>query len=225
MTVILGEEFDVSSPTFDDDVAQHAVEFAQQELGALRAPTNAADWTNTSFAPNLRGTAFDGLRGEDLMFGSDGADTIFGGADDDFIYAGAGNDFAGGSNGNDTVLGGAGDDTVLGGGRNDVGNDLLSGGEGNDTIVAGNGNDTVIGGTGEDVFVFNVGQLDGVDTVVDFEEGVDTIRVRGAADGSTLSYDSTTGLISLNGQVIAQTDPGLDLDDTGRNSICDLELF
>lgn len=221
MTVILGEEFDVSSPTFDDDVAQHAVEFAQQELGLTPGgPTNAVDLIN-----GVGGGRIDGLRGEDFMFGSDAGDTLFGGANDDFIYAGAGNDFAGGSNGNDTVLGGAGDDTVLGGGRNDVGNDLLSGGEGNDTIVAGNGSDTVIGGAGQDAFVFNVGQLNGVDTVVDFEEGVDTIRVRGAADGSTLSYDSTTGLISLNGQAIAQADPGLELDDTGRNSIGDLELF
>lgn len=221
MTVILGEEFDVSSPTFDDDVAQHAAEFAQQDLGLTPGtPTNEADLINAVGSGSI-----DGLQGGDFAFGSDSGDTIFGGAGDDFIFAGAGNDFVGGSNGNDTVLGGAGDDVVRGGGRNDMGDDIISGGTGNDTLVAGNGNDTMIGGSGEDVFVFESGNLEGVDTIVDFEEGVDTIRVRGAADGSTLAYDATTGLISLNGQVIAQADPGLELDETGRNSIGDLELF
>lgn len=219
MTVILGEEFDVSSPTFEDDVAARAAELAQEELGAPGAPTNAADWIQSA------GGSIDGLSGNDLMFGTDDADTMFGGADDDFIYGTDGNDFVGGSNGNDVVLGGAGDDTVRGGGINDQGNDLISGGLGDDTLVAGNGNDTMIGGEGEDVFTFEVGNLDGIDTIVDFESGIDSIRVRGAADGSSLSYDSTTGLISYNGQVIAQADTGLDLNDTGRNIIGDLELF
>lgn len=229
MTVILGEEFDLSSPTFEADVAERAAEFAQQELGLTPGePTNAADLI-TGGTPNFDSGSgipgFDGLRSGDFMFGTDEAEVLFGGADDDFIYGGAGNDFVGGSDGNDTVLGGAGDDTVRGGGRSDVGNDIISGGEGNDTIIAGGGSDTMIGGSGEDVFVFEEGSIGDVAQIVDFESGVDKIRVRGAADGSTLSYDATTGLISYNGQVIAQADTGLDLDQSGRNVINDLELF
>ena len=227
MTVILGEQFDVSSPEFCDEVAEHAEDFAQQEFGAPTGPSNAADWINSSLPRNVDSglPGYDGLRGDDVMFGTDEAEVLFGGADDDFIAGGAGDDFLGGSNGNDTVIGGAGNDTVRGGGRDDMGDDLLAGCEGDDTIVAGNGNDTMIGGEGADTFVFEVGNLQGVDTILDFEDGTDRIRVRGAADGATLEYDQATGEILYNGNVIAQADAGLNLSDSGRNSIGDLELF
>lgn len=227
MTVILGEEFDLASSTFEEDVTERAAELAQQELGLPPGePTNAADLI-LGGTPNVRSglSGFDGLQGGDFMFGSDHSEVLFGGAGDDFIYGASGNDFVGGSNGNDTVLGGAGNDIVRGGGLDDTGNDLLSGGIGDDTLVAGRGNDTLIGGTGKDAFVFEEGSIEGIDQIIDFETEFDKIRVRGATDGATLSYDPTTGLVSYNGQIIAQLDAGLDITQTERNSIGDLELF
>ena len=73
--------------------------------------------------------------------------------------------------GNDTVLAGEGDDTIDGG----AGRDLLLGEEGADTIHGGADDDTLIGGSGADAFVFKAGH--GTDTVQDFANGEDTIRI------------------------------------------------
>ncbi|MDW8341370.1 MAG: M10 family metallopeptidase C-terminal domain-containing protein [Geminicoccaceae bacterium] len=80
---------------------------------------------------------------------------------------------ASGEAGNDTLWGGAGDDVLLGG----PGRDVLVGGPGDD-VLAGN----LGGGVGDRrVDVFGIGDIAGagVDTVVDFERGVDKIRIVG----------------------------------------------
>lgn len=73
--------------------------------------------------------------------------------------------------GNDLVLAGEGDDTIGGG----AGNDMLFGEEGDDTIHGGAGDDTLYGGSGADTFVFKTGH--GTDTIKDFTDGEDTIRI------------------------------------------------
>lgn len=179
------------------------------------------------FPDHIAESIVDGMRGSDIIFGTDGDDfRIYGGADDDFIYGGDGDDFLGGSDGNDTVIGGRGDDTIRGGGINEIeGCDLLVGGEGDDTIYLGSDEDTAIGGEGSDTFVFQVDKsLNGIDTIVDFEEGIDKIKVLGAPSGSTLSYDPATGQLLFNNQVIAQLQQGLSIENQKRD--CDdLELF
>jgi Ca2+-binding RTX toxin-like protein len=94
----------------------------------------------------------------------------------DSFNGSAGDDWVAGYKGADTLTGNDGRDTLNGGEHNDV----LNGGAGNDKLIAGTGNDTMTGGADADQFWFNVG-LFGHDTVTDFENGVDKIRITGQA--------------------------------------------
>ena len=177
-----------------------------------------------------------GNNGEDTLHGDDGNDSIKGGFNWDTVYGDAGNDTVLGQNGNDTVSGGAGNDTVMGNNGDDVlegdaGDDLLDGGPGddmmrggadNDTLLAGTARDTLVGGAGDDVltggnapdlFVFNPDSATGDDTITDFEDGFDMIRINGSAefsdltilpvgldtlvtwDGGSVTLENTVGLI------------------------------
>lgn len=96
------------------------------------------------------------------------------------IHGGAGDDALWGNADRNTIRGGAGADRIFGRGGDDIlegngGSDLLNGGPGNDTLIGGTGNDLLIGGSGADTFVFRKG-FDH-DTIVDFEDNVDTIRI------------------------------------------------
>jgi Ca2+-binding RTX toxin-like protein len=134
--------------------------------------------------------------GDDFIDGGDGNDNLNGNGGDDVIYGGAGDDrlegdgvlfaaidpgnggpltFVAITPGDDTLYGEEGDDTLLGGGGNDsligdVGNDALRGGSGDDWLDGGPGDDSLQGGSGGDTYAFNVG--DGVDAIVDFDEGL-----------------------------------------------------
>ena len=97
-----------------------------------------------------------------------------------------GNDNITGSTDNDTIDGGLGDDTINGGDGNDnltggLGNDNLTGGNGNDTINGGLGNDTINGGDGPDTFVLTAGE--GIDTIQDYQDGIDSILLKNLTYG------------------------------------------
>ncbi|MGF1494010.1 MAG: 5'/3'-nucleotidase SurE [Microcoleaceae cyanobacterium] len=117
--------------------------------------------------------------GDDFISGDDGDDRLRGDLNqrrsaeeggNDTISGGAGNDQIAGKAGDDVLLGDAGDDQIWG----DQGDDLLNGGLGNDTLHGDSGD--LFGGA--DTFVLAAGQ--GVDTIVDFEAGLDVI---GLAEG------------------------------------------
>jgi cysteinyl-tRNA synthetase len=82
-----------------------------------------------------------------------------------------GNDIFNGIGGNDTLNGGGGNDRVFGG----TGSDLLRGQWGADLLNGQRGNDTLSGGAGNDTFVFEKGT--GRDTVLDFVDGTDRLRI------------------------------------------------
>ncbi len=149
----------------------------------------------------------DGGAGADTIFGGWGNDTLSGGVGDDKMVGGRDDDSLSGATGNDTLSGGEGRDTLAGGDGNDVldggddndlllgdaGSDRLSGGFGNDTLNAGSGGDTLDGGAGNDlliggseadVFVFERLVAGERDTIQDFADGVDRIRISGL-DGAT----------------------------------------
>ena len=95
------------------------------------------------------------------------------------IKSGSGNDVLTGNGqanrldggiGNDKLDGGLGNDSLLGG----AGNDSLLGGAGNDSLTGGMGQDILTGGKGADQFVFGLG--DGINTVTDFQDGIDHLR-------------------------------------------------
>jgi Ca2+-binding RTX toxin-like protein len=123
------------------------------------------------------GTKFE-LRGDDFIsLGTNG----------DRFATGRGNDILYGRNGADTLDGGKGNDTVKG----NQGDDVLAGGRGDDDLYGGSGKDRLGGGRGADDFVFEVDfgdtglGLGGTDTIADFEDGIDRIRIEMAAVGVT----------------------------------------
>ncbi len=111
-----------------------------------------------------------------------GDDIIFGGDEFDVVFA------------ND------GDDLIFGKG----GDDVLIGGEGDDVLIGGEGSDTLIGGEGADTFLYKLDDFANgeVDTVVNFESGVDQVIISGAdpdlvtVDENMIKYDGETIIVS-----------------------------
>ncbi|HSF94232.1 MAG TPA: calcium-binding protein [Thermohalobaculum sp.] len=104
--------------------------------------------------------------GDDLIEGSEGDDLIWAREASDSIYGGAGDDLIFAQDGDDLVHGG-------------VGKDLLRGEDGDDILAGDEGEDHLLGGLGADRFL--AGPDGHVDTIADFEPGVDLIRFGGSA--------------------------------------------
>ncbi|MDX8348802.1 calcium-binding protein [Cognatiyoonia sp. IB215446] len=119
---------------------------------------------------------------------------------DDVMSGGNGADWIDGFIGNDTISGNGGDDVLFG----RSGADAVTGGTGADIIIGGTDNDTLTGGTGADTFVFDLG--DGLDTITDFEEGIDLISFKG------------TGLTFADLNILTRSD-GLTIVGYGNSSI------
>ncbi|SFE41745.1 calcium-binding protein [Roseivivax sediminis] len=145
----------------------------------------------------------EGGAGDDTIGGSFGADNVRGNAGDDSLgggtgmdslVGGAGADSIGGGEGNDVVVGGDGNDFLAGGGRNDT----VDGGAGADTLNGGDGDDLLTGGIGADRFVWTSGETGAVDTIADFQDGVDTLFLVGVenAPGTGLAGKLDTLAIS-----------------------------
>ncbi len=112
----------------------------------------------------------NGGKSDDRLYGEDGDDTLNGDNGDDTLYGGAGSDELDGGAGNDRLEGGEGNLDFLAGG---AGEDRLFGNGGNDRLEGGTGADRLHGGEGADEFMFRRG--DGVDVILDFDDGIDTI--------------------------------------------------
>ncbi len=163
-----------------------------------------------------------GDRGDDLIYGGDGNDdlcgddgndTIFGDRSDnrgvpvgangqqDCINGGAGNDLMYGNEGKDTLNGDAGNDTLFGGKDNDI----LFGGEGDDLLFGGSGDNTLSGGAGSDRFV--LGALQGSNTILNFEVGIDKLVLTGGLSFQQLQFSATSNgsllRVAATGQVLA----------------------
>ncbi|WP_176752436.1 VCBS domain-containing protein [Pelistega sp. MC2] len=141
---------------------------------------------------------------DDTINGTDDADIIDGGEGNDTLNGGAGNDRLYGGAGNDTLNGGAGDDYLYGG----LDNDTLNGGDGDDYLVGGAGKDTLTGGAGADTFVFAALLLtngNNVDTITDFQTGVDKIALSSLFfDGGLVAADALGDQVAF---VSSGTDP------------------
>ncbi len=138
-------------------------------------------------------------------------DTISGGLLGDIISAGAGNDI---------IFGQAGDDLLEG----EEGNDLLIGGDGDDVLRGGTGSDIMTGGAGTDTFEFFAEDLAaGLDTITDFDDDIIVLREIGA--DANVSYNSTTGKVSVDGQevIILTEDSELTIENIEGSD--DWELF
>ncbi|MBW3585724.1 MAG: hypothetical protein KY448_07715, partial [Cyanobacteria bacterium 0813] len=172
------------------------------------------DYINGNMAND---TVYGGID-SDTLFGGKGFDLIFGDRANDTIYGNRGNDSISGDEGNDLLYGGKADDVMLGGAGDDVligdqGNDTLCGDEGNNTLIGGSGDDllfadtgddllfggigsdTLIGGIGSNGFVLSAGG--GIDTIINFSAGVDSIELVGGLDFNQLSFTETNGSTAI----------------------------
>jgi ELWxxDGT repeat protein len=106
---------------------------------------------------------------------------------------------ASGFSGSTYIYGRSGNDTLMGG----SGNDYLKGDNGDDLINGGAGNNRLYGGSGKDTFVLT--NIQGKDTIYDFENGVDSL---GLSDGLTfndldIQANGSNTNILLGNQVLA----------------------
>jgi Ca2+-binding RTX toxin-like protein len=143
-----------------------------------------------------------GLAGDDLLDGGDGDDTLSGGEGNDTLLGGSGQDQLFGDSGNDSLDGGDGDDKLFGGEGNDTllggqGQDQLVGDAGDDVLNGGSGDNTLTGGTGKDIFVLSTA---GKNTIADFQDGQDLLKLEGGLTFGSLSIFEQNGntLITTN---------------------------
>jgi serralysin len=157
-------------------------------------------YANDLLIGNDRANQIGGSHGDDTIVGAAGFDTLMGGQGSDQIQGGLNADL---------IYGGDGDDQLRGGN----GHDQINGGNGNDTLRGGKGADTLSGGPGADVFVFDA-MLDAetnLDTLIDFERGIDQIELSAAVFsalsgqmgeaigiGPYISYNAATGVLSYD---------------------------
>ena len=195
---------------------------ADGEVDTLISIENA---TGSNFNDILIGTSggqanvLNGGGGNDTLNGGSGADTLIGGAGSDTAeYSGSNNavnvriyqniGLRGEASGDvlqsiENLIGSRFDDTLIGesnGQANRIaggdGDDFINTGSGADILVGGDGADTLQGGTGADLFEFS---RDGdLDTVMDYEAGVDTISLRGYG-ASFDSFAEVQGAASQQG--------------------------
>jgi Ca2+-binding RTX toxin-like protein len=159
------------------------------------------------------------------IIGKDGQTNAF------FIQGDCGDNVIGGNQA-DLIKSGLGDDVIIGGSGSDIldagaGDDIIVGGNGSDIIRAGSGVDIITGGQGADIFEFFGEEfLPGeVDTITDFTEGEDIVRLKGIGNDADVQYDKASGKVSINGEDVLQLDSGLDvtIKDSDRNG--NWELF
>ncbi|MEL7076882.1 MAG: tandem-95 repeat protein [Cyanobacteria bacterium J06582_2] len=129
---------------------------------------------------SLTGLGVDTLDSIELanLYGRDGAN---------LIDATAANNIA------TVIKGEGGDDTLMGSQMSDS----IFGGSGNDVLYGSRGNDTLIGNSGADVFVIE--SAAGMDTIQDFEDGVDSFGL------TSLSFSDLSVTISGAGVLIIDT--------------------
>lgn len=178
-----------------------------------------------------------GQQGESnfFTFEGNGSDNAVGGNEFDIIAGGEGNDVIAGLDGDDNLYGGLGNDIIRGGEGDDLvsggkGDDDLIGGDGVDIIMGGSGTDVMNGGDGADIFEFLVANdcaAGEVDQITDFKADgfADVIRLQGVASDATVSYDASTGYVSINDQNIIKLEEGLNVQASDSDGNGNWELF
>jgi Ca2+-binding RTX toxin-like protein len=127
--------------------------------------------------------AFSGA-GADIISGNDGIDNLEGNEGNDTIFGDEGDDGLAGQEGDDSLVGGNGNDRLYGW----LGNDVLIGDAGSDTLYGDSGNDRLTGGSEADTFNFGSDFVAGaafnslgLDTITDFQSGLDKIQLQRSA--------------------------------------------
>ena len=148
-----------------------------------------------------------------VLYGEAGDDSLIGGAGNDTLTGGAGIDMAIYSAATAAVTVNLTAGTATGGGGSDIlrgiegvtGSrfaDLLTGSAGADTLRGGRGLDMLTGGAGADAFVFAADDSVGsaIDSITDFQTGIDTVMIEGAtSDGLSLVRTDDGGTLIFAG--------------------------
>ncbi|MGH1577497.1 calcium-binding protein [Planktotalea sp.] len=212
-----GDDLDISTP--EDLLAFDAVD---TYLGVvLEDGWTEGDEIEFADLADVSITEADMINGDainDTFYGGLGKDTISGGKGKDKLYGGKKDDILAGNKGYDKLYGQKGDD-------------LLEGGKGKDTLDGGFGDDVMTGGTGDDTFIFRAEY--GSDTITDFDNNNDTLRLEAAlwtgdlsvADVlSTFATDVTDG--DFDGVLFDFGDEQLYVNGIGVNGLNnDLEII
>ncbi|WP_303396170.1 Ig-like domain-containing protein [Zobellella denitrificans] len=112
-----------------------------------------------------------------------------------------------GSDGDDVIYGTDGNDFLIG----DAGNDILIGGAGDDILIGGLGNNTLTGGDGADIFRFIEADAGSVNTITDFEKGIDQLDLSELLNGEESGNLNDYLNFSLdNGDTLLTVSPGGD---------------
>ena len=135
-----------------------------------------------------------------VLYGEAGDDSLISGAGNDTLTGGAGTDIAIYSDATAGVTVNLTAGTATGGGGSDIlrgiegvtgsrFGDILTGSAGADSLRGGRGLDMLTGGAGSDAFVFAADDSVGsaIDSITDFQTGIDTVVIEGAtSDGISL---------------------------------------
>ena len=129
--------------------------------------------------------------------GTSADETLIGGQDNDTIRGLGGDDYLVGLEGRDFLAGGKGNDKLKG----NLDRDTLSGGAGDDTLIGGGKIDILYGGEGRDTFVLQSNR--GKDFIMDFELGIDILRLSDDLTLDSLTFESDlagTGTLIRNSE-------------------------
>jgi Ca2+-binding RTX toxin-like protein len=160
------------------------------------------DLVNTGAGPDSVDTSA-GQGGNDISTGAGDDKATVG--KDDFAFGGEGNDELDASKGRggNRMYGGIGNDNLTAGK-----NDEIFGNEGDDTLtmMMKEGGNVAAGGEGKDKFVLDPKMnYDAINKILDFTSGTDKIVLKGI-NSSDVKYDPATGIISVNGNNLAELD-------------------
>lgn len=183
-----GFDFGIATQSNDNIVMSQLPTDELAQLGNSAFPDAIALLGGDDLARNDdEGRIIFGNAGNDNIFGGAGNDTLAAGRDNDLLDGGSGNNILFGNLGEDTVTGGSGDDTLFGG----QGDDVVMGGPGNDVLSGDRGRDTLTGGDEVDHFSLATSAEIGEDVIVDFQDGVDKLRLAPGVTQADLQIESS----------------------------------
>ena len=205
----INSDFTAAEP-FPDSGIELVNNSPNQKIGTDGDDTLGGDSSDDVLSGKKGNDLIFGFNGNDWINANQGNDLINGGFDDDTLYGGKGIDTITGSDGSDIIFGNLGDDILDGSTGNDTlrggkGNDLLIGGDGDDFLSGEMGDDTLIGGLGSDRFLLSANS--GIDTIIDFEDGKDLLRLDTGLTFSQLALTQNSGAtlirLAATGEILA----------------------
>ncbi len=205
---LLGSLQDNGGPTFTHallngspaiDAANPNANVLIDQRGVTRPQRDGFDIGAFETTDSLLGVTRIGTSNDDSLKGGAGNDFIEGFNSQDTLEGFAGNDSLDGGDGDDMLFGGQDDDTLLGGGAQDQ----LFGDNGDDLLNGGQGDNILTGGADKDIFILST---EGKNTIVDFEDGQDLLKLNGGLTFESLSIfeqNGDTWIATNNSQPLA----------------------